>query len=69
MKARAELWVTAGLYLMLAGFIASLNPILLSLALAWFAGGFYFVTQSPSRGPLADVSFLVTWPIYLALEA
>jgi hypothetical protein len=68
MSARFELAVTLLLYLMLAGFIASLNPILISVAIAWFLGGWYFVANSASRGPLADISFFVTWPIYLALE-
>lgn len=38
------------------------------LVALWFGGGLYMIANSRSRGLLADASFLVTWPVYMALN-
>ena len=38
------------------------------LAVLWIGGGVYMVVNSRSRGLYADATFLLSWPIHLALD-
>lgn len=39
----------------------------LALAAGWLGIGAWMVWRTRSRGLLADVSFMATWPLYVAL--
>lgn len=38
-----------------------------SLLLSWLAIGGFLLAHSPSRGRIADMTFVATWPIHLLL--
>ena len=61
-----ELALTVGLYGLL-GYIALGSIPGLIAAAVWIGCGIHLATQSRSRGFIADASFVVTWPIYVAL--
>jgi len=35
--------------------------------IAWISAGAWMVSRTPSRGTAADLSFVVMWPVYVAL--
>lgn len=45
-----------------------MTQILTIIISAWLAIGLFLVLNSGSRGALADILFLFTWPIYLYLD-
>ncbi|UPT53105.1 hypothetical protein [Synechococcus phage Yong-M3-232] len=61
-----EAILTIALYA-LAALLASTSIAGLVLVTAWLGYGLYMVANSRSRGLWADVSFLVTWPLYWVL--
>ena len=61
-----EFLLTLALYA-LAITLAATSLAGLALAVLWLGGGLYMVANSRSRGLWVDASFVVTWPIYVAL--
>jgi hypothetical protein len=41
---------------------------LIIITIPWIGAGAWLVIHSVSRGPVADACFMVTWPIWMALE-
>lgn len=62
----AEAIITLALYA-LAFTLAATSLLGFVVAAAWLGFGLHMVANSRSRGVLADASFMVTWPIYMAL--
>lgn len=63
---KRELLYTAIIYAILA--LLALTSIAgLLLAVGWVGIGAWMVWRTRSRGLLADVSFMATWPLYVAL--
>ena len=62
MALTAVLWVALVILPFAAGALGAL------VSVCWLGGGLYMVANSRSRGFLADASFMVTWPIYIALN-
>lgn len=61
-----EAIITIALYAFLAA-LAATSAFGIALATLWLGVGLYMVANSRSRGIWADLSFMVTWPIYAAL--
>ena len=61
-----EAALTVGLYALLAYIAQDSVPGCIA-ASVWIGCGIHMATQSRSRGFIADASFVVTWPIYVAL--
>ena len=65
---RASEWLlTLGLWALVIALLIMGGIVGASIATAWLLVGLYMIAQSRSRGLLADASFMVTWPVYLAL--
>lgn len=56
------------LWLVAIAFLASGHALLIAIALAWTLAGVWMARRSQTRGYLADLSFVVTWPVYVMLE-
>ncbi|CDO34192.1 hypothetical protein [Novosphingobium sp. KN65.2] len=61
-----ELVLTIAIYAFLA-VLALTVPYGWLISSVWLSAGVYMVLETRSRGWIADISFLATWPIYLAL--
>lgn len=61
-----EAIITVALYVLLT-ILAATSAFGVALAALWLGIGLYMAANSRSRGLWADVSFMVTWPIYVAL--
>ena len=60
--------VTVALYFLLAALTFFGGVVGLLTAALWIGFGLWLVNATPSRGLIADASFVVTWPFYVALE-
>lgn len=63
-----EIFVTIILWAVAIALLAFGGMAGFGLVAIWFGGGLYMIANSRSRGLWADASFLVTWPIYMALN-
>ena len=62
-------WILAAvLWALVVALLAAGGVIGVGVVTLWMLGGLYMIANSRSRGLLADASFMVTWPIYLALN-
>lgn len=58
----------AGFILACLMLLASTGALGILFAVAWIGVGVWFVANTNSRGFWADATFVLTWPLYLALE-
>lgn len=56
------------IYAMLALLIALHGILGIGIACLWLGLGFHLVSQTASRGILADLAFAADWPIWVLLE-
>ena len=62
-----ELLYTVPIYAILAVLALTSLPGL-ALAVVWLSVGLSLVLSTRSRGLLADLSFVATWPLYVVLN-
>ncbi len=58
---------TIGLYALVTALALFGGLVGLLTAALWISFGLWLVNATPSRGWIADASFVVTWPFYVAL--
>lgn len=63
---RREMIYTLVIYAVLA-LVAWMSVAGALLAIGWLGVGLWMVSRTRSRGLLADVSFMATWPLYVAV--
>jgi hypothetical protein len=61
-----EMIYTAVIYAVLA-LLAWLSLAGILLAIGWLGVGLWMVLKTRSRGILADLSFMATWPLYVVV--
>jgi hypothetical protein len=61
-----EMIYTAAIYAVLA-LLAWLSLAGILLAIGWLGVGLWMVLKTRSRGILADLSFMATWPLYVVV--
>lgn len=61
-----EMIYTAVIYAVLA-LLAWLSLAGILLAIGWLGVGMWMVLKTRSRGILADLSFMATWPLYVVV--
>jgi hypothetical protein len=62
-----EMIYTAVIYAVLA-LLAWLSLAGILLAIGWLGVGLWMVLKTRSRGILADLSFMATWPLYVVVD-